>query len=312
MSLIKERLYKIRNEPNVLKRYFLRRYLFRLFEKLGLHVVADHFYEPIPNLTWIRKNYDESKYLPAGAEWNFNQMEHEMLSAIEAYAGEFFEATDKTGYCKNYYFQYWDALCLFIYIRSRKIHKVVEIGQGYSTLVSQAALDLNKKKLGLDTKLISIDPYGRLQSQKSATDTSGIETINKSVQDISTAEIIRMLDQHSLLFVDSSHIFKAGSDVEFLTKHVYPRLPDGCHLHIHDIYSPYPWPKAFYTDRKWFWNEQDLLEQYLAHNNQFHLNLAAHWLYKESIIIHDKLSEYDSRFLKDGSSFYLQKKHFSE
>lgn len=307
MSLFKERLYKIRNEPNALRRYFLRRFLFNILEKFGIHIVADHFYEPIPNLGWIRNNYDASLYFPADTAWNFKQMELETACAIDAFSGEFFEATEKTGYTKNYYFQYWDALCLFIYIRSNKIRKVVEIGQGFSTLVSQAALAQNRNKDGLDTKLVSIDPYGRLQSQESATDASDIETIRRSAQDIGSSELLDHLDQHSLLFVDSSHVFKAGSDVEFLIKHVYPSLPEGCHLHIHDIYSPYPWPKSFYTERKWFWNEQDQLESYLAHNNVYRLNLAAHWLHRDSKIIQSKLSAIDSRFLKDGSSFYLEK-----
>ena len=58
MCLLKERLFKLRNEPRALQRFVLRRYLFNILEWMGVHVVADHFYEPIPNLKWVNEHSD--------------------------------------------------------------------------------------------------------------------------------------------------------------------------------------------------------------------------------------------------------------
>jgi hypothetical protein len=308
MHPLKERLFKLRNEPRALQRFVLRRYLFKFLEWIGVHVVADHFYEPIPSLKWVEKNYDDSEpFFPEKAEWNFSEIEQHVVESIAKYGGEFEVEVGKYGYRENYYFQAWDALCLYTYIRSNGIRTVVEIGQGFSSLVSQAALGKNRSDNGLLTRFISIDPYARLESQQSNPDRAKITTIRKSVQDVGAAEILKELGQNCLLFVDSSHVYKAGSDVEFLMKEVYPHLPPESHLHIHDIYSPFPWPKKFYTERKWFWNEQEMLEHFLAFNPHFKLTLAAHWLFKDSGKLASEVPELGSKLFRDGASIYFKK-----
>jgi hypothetical protein len=308
MSLIKERLFKLRNEPRALQRFVLRRYLFNILEWMGVHVVADHFYEPIPNLKWVNEHYDDSQpFFPAETDWNFPEMEQRVLGSMQKYGGEFYTEVEKYGFRKNHYFQGWDALSLYTYIRRNDIRTVVEIGQGFSTLVSQAALGKSRADKGVDTRFISIDPYARIESQQSTADRAQITTIRKSVQDVGAAEILKELGPNCLLFVDSSHIYKTGSDVEFLMKEIYPKLPSGCHLHVHDIYSPYPWPKAFYTERKWFWNEQEMLEHFLAFNSQFKLTLAAHWLFKDSKKLSEEIPKLGPKLFRDGASIYFQK-----
>lgn len=308
MSLLQERLYKLKHEPRALQRFILRRYLFRFLERLGIHAVADHFYEPIPNLRFLENEYDETKlFIPAGANWDFKNLEMETLAAIEQYGSEFCTEVEKTGYRKNHYFQGWDALCLYTYLRRNQIKTVVEIGQGFSTLVSLAALGKNRGSDAIQTRFISIDPYSRIESQQSTADRAEVTIVRKSVQSVGSDQILSELSSDSLLFVDSSHIYKAGSDVEFLMKNVYPQLPQGCHLHVHDIYSPYPWPKRLYTEQKWFWNEQEMLEQFLAFNDKFKLTLPAYWLYKNSAVLKERVPQFGDKLFRDGASIYFQK-----
>ncbi|HEX2521304.1 MAG TPA: class I SAM-dependent methyltransferase [Terriglobia bacterium] len=308
MRIFQERLFKLRNEPHALQRFVLRRYLFTTLERLGIHAVGDHFYEPIPNLVWLEKHYDDSqKFFPASSDWDFSAMEQRALAAIATYGGEFREEADKRGYRENCYFQKWDALCLYTYLRSNKIRCVVEIGQGFSTLVTLAALGRNRRDNGIATRLISIDPYARADSQQSTLDRTEATVIRQTVQDTGAAEILPFLGDDCLLFVDSSHVFKVGSDVEFLQKKVYPLIPSGCHLHVHDIYSPYPWPRENYVSQKWFWNEQELLEQFLAFNSQFSMQLAAYWLFKESSALKLRVAEFGPDYAVEGTSLYLRR-----
>jgi len=62
------------------------------------------------------------------------------------------------------------------------------------------------------------------------------------------------LEERDILFIDSSHQLKRGSDVEFLLQKALPRLAKGVRVHFHDIFLPDPYP------RSWAWrryNEQD-------------------------------------------------------
>lgn len=307
--LLKERLFKLWNEPKALRRFLLRHYFFGFFEKFGIHTIADHFYEPIPNISWIKKNYDENKlFFPAGTKWDFANIELSVSKAITEYGGEFTAETDQQGYRDNYYFFGWDALCLYTYLRSKKIKTVVEIGQGFSTLIHLAALGKNRSAHKVATKFISIDPYSRLESQQSSANSSEVSIECKRVQEVDAEKLLSLLGPYTLLFVDSSHVYKTGSDVEFLMREVYPYLPSGTHLHIHDIYSPYPWPKKNFVERKWFWNEQDMLEQFLAFNEHFSLELPAYWLYKNNNILRHQVTKLRTDLFCEGYGFYLRKK----
>lgn len=223
MSLLRERIFKLLNEPRALQRFLLRRYFFYLLEKMGIHAVGDHFYEPIPNLQWVQKHYnDVEKFFPALVDWNFAEMEQRTLATLHSYGQEFEEDVEKYGYRENHYFGKWDALCLYTYIRSNKIKCVVEIGQGFSTLVTLAALGRNRADFNIGTRMISIDPYSRTMSQQSTVDSAEATLFRKSIQNMGAAEILKSLGPDCMLFVDSSHVFKAGSDVEFLQKKSIP------------------------------------------------------------------------------------------
>jgi hypothetical protein len=57
-----------------------------------------------------------------------------------------------------------------------------------------------------------------------------------------------------VLFIDSSHIVRAGGDVNHVILEVLPRLAPGVLVHFHDIYLPYDY-------------QRDLLQTFL-HNNE--------------------------------------------
>ncbi len=46
-----------------------------------------------------------------------------------------------------------------------------------------------------------------------------------------------------ILFVDTTHTVKLGSDVNFIILDVLPRLAPGVIVHFHDIFLPFEYPR---------------------------------------------------------------------
>jgi len=307
---LKELFTKTLVEPNGLQRFIARKLLFRPMEAIGFHIVGDHFYEPIPNLGQLSRNYDPDRFhLPAGHVFDFNTTSASYEAVLENFSGDFLHAVRQTGFCINPYFRMEDAVSLYGVIRHEKIHTVVEIGQGYSTLVALAALRDNRKAELEPTRFISIDPFDRLKSQGHAAVSNDecITLIKKRIQDVDVNELLQLLGEKTLLFVDSSHVFKPGSDVEFLMRNVYSELPPGTFLHIHDIYTPYGTPKERFTKDKLFFSEQDHLESFLDHNTSFHIKYPIFWFYRDNSNLRTILKKYKIPSDLAGNSFYIQR-----
>ena len=183
---------------------------------------------------------------------------------------------------------------------------MIEVGQGASTRIALAALDLNAAETGTSCELISIDPYARL----------GEHQVPKGVKLRLVSQELQMVDMNPLLencnfiFVDSSHVYKFGSDVETEFTRVYPLLRPGTFVHLHDIYSPYEYPLSWALEEKRFWNEQYFLENFLKFNHAFEVSLALNLLMQQSKTFLEAVRtlslEPDFKF--EGRSFYFQRK----
>jgi hypothetical protein len=79
----------------------------------------------------------------------------------------------------------------------------------------------------------------------------------------------RELEAGDILFVDSSHVFKPGSDVEHEFLHVYPSLQSGVLFHLHDIFFPGDYPLAWNLEQSRFWNEQHVLGAVLENSRRY-------------------------------------------
>ena len=121
--------------------------------------------------------------------------------------------------------------------------------------------------------------------------------------------VFRSLHPGDLLFVDSSHVLKYGSDVAFEFEYIYPHVPPGVVVHVHDIFSPFDYPKEWMTERKQFWNEQYFLEEFLRFNHEFEVLLPMHLLARESSAVRTSVNDRFSRlgFLPDAQSFYIRR-----
>ena len=83
-----------------------------------------------------------------------------------------------------------------------------------------------------------------------------------------------------VVLVDSSIqlVSKVGSDVNRIFSDILPRLALGVHVHFHDIFYPFEYPKDWiYAGRAW--NEAYILKAFLQYNHLFKLILMNTFLH---------------------------------
>jgi hypothetical protein len=303
-SHLRERLYKAIHEKNGIQRYVSRKYFFNIFQRLGLHITGDHFYEIIPNTRFVAAQYQDTPRALLGIDFRLKQCEERALRLVNAYGPEFAGSYQKHGFRENnWYFRGLDALMLYAILRDLRPRKYVEVGQGFSTSISLNALERNAQETGQRPEFISIDPYARFTQDQipAAVDFRNIR------QELQSVDMSPVLENCGFLFIDSSHVHKFGSDVEFEFTQLYPRLPSGTWLHVHDIFSPYDYPKNWIVTEKRFWNEQYLLETFLMFNNAFEVRLPVNVLARQSAEVKNAVKRLtlDPQFQYSGSSFYV-------
>lgn len=301
-----ERLFKAFHERNALQRHLARRCLFNLGQRLGLHVTGDHFYEIVPNTRRVAAQYSAAPRALPGIDWRLRDCETRAVRLIETFGAEYFAASTRFGFReKNHYFRGLDALLLYLNVRALKPAKLLEIGQGMSTRLILAALERNVQETGQRVRFISLDPYARFAPPE-LPDLISLEIIQQPVQAVAMAPLLR---DCRLVFVDSSHVHKFGSDVAWEFSSFYPNLPPDTIVHLHDIFSPYEYPLEWIVKEKRFWNEQYFLETFLMFNAAFAVHLPVHLLARQSPAVVEAVRRLplDPRFEFSGSSFYLRR-----
>ena len=168
-------------------------------------------------------------------------------------------------YFENPAYSYSDAIMLHCMIRHLRPKKIIEIGSGYSSCMT---LDTNELYFGNSIKTTFIEPYpDLLMSLIKDKDKSKINVLPNRLQDIDLS-VFGTLEANDILFVDSTHVSKINSDVNRIFFDILPRLASGVHIHFHDIFYPFEYPKDWVYEGR-AWNEAYLLKAFLQYNNNF-------------------------------------------
>lgn len=154
--------------------------------------------------------------------------------------------------------------------------RIIEAGSGFSTAVALDEADAVPVLAGLE--VTCIEPYpSRLEGLLKSDD--AVTLLRQPVQDVST-ETFAKLGADDVLFIDSSHVAKAGSDVAWLLLHVLPRLAPGVVVHVHDIFWPFTYQATWLAEGR-DWNEAYFLHAFLSGNTSWEIILFASWLWRE-------------------------------
>ena len=240
-----------------------------------------HFYSPIPSHDEVRRNEERIFRIPenlSAIDLNIDE-QLRRLKALAEYYDEIPFQTEKTQglryFLKNPMFGFADGICLYGLIRHLKPKKIIEVGAGYSSCVM---LDTNERFFAnsISCTLIEPNPESFLSLIEPA-DLNRIQLLRTPLQDVDPSTFLN-LSANDILFIDSSHVSKAGSDVNQLVFEVLPELQSGVYVHFHDVFYPFEYPKQWICDLGISWNEAYLLRAFLQYNQSFRIALFVNYL----------------------------------
>src|SRR5690606_33408648 len=115
-------------------------------------------------------------------------------------------------------------------------------------------------------------------------------------------EFFSQLGENDILFIDSSHVLHATSDVRYEYLEILPTLKPGVLVHIHDILLPADYFRSWLVTDLHFWNEQYLLQAFLAFNESFRTLWAGSYMHlKHPKALERAFGHYDSSVRWAGS-----------
>jgi predicted O-methyltransferase YrrM len=234
------------------------------------HYPPGHFHSPL--VTPKQFLADEKAYLdPEGLLWKHVDLRPDVqrktleeMTHIPPLEFPKEKTPDWRYYANNSFFGYGSAAVLVAMIDLHRPKRIIEVGSGFS---SAAMLDAAERR-GWDTQFTFIEPRPRrLKILLRPADHAKARIIEQPLQNIGL-DAFQQLEANDLLFIDSSHVAKPGSDLVELFCRIIPSLKPGCLLHFHDIFYPQTYP------REWFlqgisWNETFLLRAFLLFNDSF-------------------------------------------
>ena len=240
-----------------------------------------HFYSPLPNIEeaieYRTRKLGELKQDVAGV----NLIRDSQLALMRELSVEVssFDWPAKADGVRRYYhdnlqYQRGDGAALYAMLRHFKPNRIIEIGSGYS---SALMLDVNDNAPTHSAKLTFIEPSAeRLKGLLQGSPGESYELLEQRVQDVDLT-VFDQLGAGDFLFVDSSHVAKAGSDLVHIMFEILPRLRPGVFVHFHDIFWPFEYPEAWLKQGR-AWNELYLLQAFLMSNHEWPIQLFGPYL----------------------------------
>src|SRR6266516_307012 len=241
-----------------------------------------HFYSPIPNLyelqahaelLWPEKLPTELPGIDLRADEQlatFSQVA-KLARALEIYERQ---TEPWRYYSDNVAYVAGDALTLHGMLRLIRPERLIEIGSGHSSAMT---LDTVEHFLGGKTELTFIEPYPELlESLMRPPDRERVTVIPTPLQDVHL-DTFAALQSGDVLFIDSTHVLKTGSDVARLYGSILPSLAEGVHVHIHDMFYPFEYPKEWVMEGR-AWSEIYVVRALLALTPSFEITLFNDWL----------------------------------
>ena len=151
---------------------------------------------------------------------------------------------------------------LFCFVMTKRPKRIIQVGCGVSTaVILQAA-----KEAAYRPHLVCLDPFPSSYLKQLAKQ-NVIDLIAEEAQE-GGHDVFSQLDCGDLLFVDSTHAVRVGSEVNLIILEVLPRIRSGCFVHFHDICFPYDYQPS--VERSLFFGaESTLLHAFLIDNARY-------------------------------------------
>jgi hypothetical protein len=241
-------------------------------------VPPGHFYSPVPDQAEIDRDADRlfasRRSLPG-----IDLREGEQLALFGELARLAREAPLPAGpdgstryWTDNDNYGVGDALVFQSMLRHLQPRRYLEVGSGWTTAL---ALDTRDRFLEGKLSITAIEPYPELLKDRLRQDDQ-VEILDAPVQSIPLSRF-QELEANDVLFIDSSHVLKTGSDVHFLFTSVLPVLAEGVYVHVHDMFWPFEYLRHWIEEGR-AWNELYLVHGFLLFNDTYEVVLFNTWL----------------------------------
>lgn len=267
-----------------------------------------HYYSPIPSKKDIefhlaRPRTNSTAYGLLGIDLA-DSRQLELLEQLKTYYPLVpFRNNPSSGllyHSDNPHYSYSDAVLLFCILNHFRPARLIEIGSGFSTC---AILDTNRIFLNSQIQVTSIEPYPELLRTLLGKSQDQLNIVESRLQD-ADIHIFDQLHRGDVLFIDSTHVSKLGSDVNYMFFEVLPRLAVGVIVHLHDIYQDFEYPDLWLSGGR-AWNESYMLRAFLEFNDSFRILL---FLSQMQTAYRDWFHQYMSAATATGGgSFWTEK-----
>lgn len=236
-------------------------------QKHGINVLPINFYSNSPSIEDIDNSYEYTSTAPPylNADIFDEDRFRQTLETIVEFAKEFDPPVDgnkedcQRYFWKNGQYGFSDAMSYYCFIRSLRPSTVVEIGSGFSTLIAIEALEKNAAG-----SVHCIEPFPREFLKK-----DGRVTLHSiKAQEVQPEFLNDLLRDGDILFIDSTHTVKSGSDCLHIYLRLLPEIRRNIFVHVHDVFLPFGMPKGWLLNHQLFWTEQYLLLAFLLDNSR--------------------------------------------
>jgi len=298
--------------PGGLKRLPLRLAVVqKLFRWRILRIPNGHYYSPVPSMRQVRRDrariFDRSRDDIPGIDLHADEQLALLKQLAVFFADQPFPDTRKGGiryFFNNEWFGRADAIFLYSMIRQFRPRRIIEIGSGFSSAVM---LDTNERFFDRTIRLTYIEPNSaRLRKLLRPEDYATVTVIEKPIQRVDPTAV-QKLQTNDMLFIDSSHVSKVGSDVNHIVFELLPRLAPGVVVHFHDVLFPFEY-RQDWLELGVYWNEPYLLRAFLQYNATFRIRLWNDYLTTfHADAIRAVMPRCTERLRGVGGSLWLQK-----
>ena len=270
--------------------------------KIWVFPISNHYYDPLINHE--NTNFDKERkinWLDFNINWQL-----ELINSF-SYENELKNFPKNKTNNNEFYYSNWsypllDSNYLYSIIRLKKPNTIIEIWSWNSTLMAINAINKNKdENINYNCKHTCIEPY-----EMPWLESTWVNIIRKKLENIDL-NIFNELKENDILFIDSSHIIRPWWDVLTEYLQILPILNKWVLVHIHDILTPYEYPKQWLNDWVSFWNEQYLAEAFLINNNSYKIIWMMSYLYINNKDFLEKKFPLLKELKQGWSSLWLEK-----
>lgn len=165
-------------------------------------------------------------------------------------------------------------------IREFRPARMIEVGSGVTTTLAAQAIRKNREEdPSYQCDFTAIEPFPVRVNPDALP--PKFKMIQERVQRV-PIETFSALRENDMLFIDSSHVCRTGSDVNYEILEVLPRLNKGVLVHFHDIFLPWEYPRAWVMGDHRFLSEQYMLQAFLACNPHFEVMWGSYYMMRKN------------------------------